>query len=54
VDALARFLARLRSDQSVQRLLGDAPRHLLLSEPWCRDKQAVLRDLAPRLIEQEG
>lgn len=50
LDALARFLPRLRGDQAVQRVVGDAPRHLLLSDAWCRDKQAVLRDLVQRLM----
>jgi uncharacterized protein len=49
LTALTRFLVRLRSDQAVQRIIGDAPRHLLLSEDWCRDKQGVLRDMGERM-----
>lgn len=43
-------LARgLRPDQSLQRVVADAPSRLLLSEPWCHDKQSFLADLAARL-----
>jgi radical SAM protein (TIGR01212 family) len=41
----ARLIARLRPDQAVQRIVADAPDAILLSDPWCHDKQAALRDL---------
>ena len=43
--ALGRLLPRLRPDQAVQRLIADAPDHLLASDPWCQDKQGFLRRL---------
>lgn len=46
---VARCLARLRSDQAVQRCIADAPESLMLSSPWCLDKQAFLRALRPQL-----
>lgn len=41
----SRCIASLRPDQAVQRCLADAPRALLLSDGWCRDKQGFLREL---------
>jgi radical SAM protein (TIGR01212 family) len=49
LDGARRFLARLRPDQAVQRIVADAPRALLLGAPWCRDKQAFLADLGAAL-----
>lgn len=49
LDRVARLIARLRPDQAVQRLIADAPDHLLVGDRWCHDKQGFLRDLAPRL-----
>ncbi len=46
LDGARRFLACLRPDQAVQRIIADAPPHLLLGAPWCRDKQGFLMDLA--------
>ena len=44
----ADFLERTPASVAVQRLVGDAPPTLLLSEPWCHDKQGAYR----RLIEE--
>lgn len=49
LDMLSRFLPRLRPDQSVQRLLADAPDDVLVGGSWCQDKQAFLDDLDDRL-----
>jgi radical SAM protein (TIGR01212 family) len=49
VDLAARCIARLRPDQAVQRAVADAPDAILASDPWCHDKQGVLRELAQRL-----
>ncbi len=45
VEAVARLLRRLRSDQAVQRVVADAPDKLLLSGRWCQDKQDFLARL---------
>jgi radical SAM protein (TIGR01212 family) len=45
----ADFLERTPADVAVQRLVGDAPPALLLSEPWCHDKQRAYRHLAAEL-----
>ncbi len=45
LDGARRFLACLRPDQAVQRIIADAPPHLLLGAPWCRDKQGFLADV---------
>jgi radical SAM protein (TIGR01212 family) len=49
LDAAARLIARLRPDQAVQRVVADAPDTLLVSSPWCHDKQGALKSLAARL-----
>lgn len=46
LDLARRCIARLRPDQAVQRLIADAPPPVLLSDPWCLDKQAFLRAFA--------
>lgn len=51
LDAAARLMRRLRRDQAVQRVIADAPSHLLLGDPWCLDKQSALHGLAQRLPE---
>lgn len=51
ITAIVRLVRRLRADQAVQRVVADAPRHLLLSEPWCRDKRAVLSAVATALAQ---
>ncbi|MFW5882410.1 MAG: TIGR01212 family radical SAM protein [Planctomycetota bacterium] len=45
----ARFIARLRPDQAVQRVLADAPDAVLMSDPWCHDKQRFLNNLKAQL-----
>jgi radical SAM protein (TIGR01212 family) len=52
-DLAARLIVRLRPDQAVQRLIADAPDRILLSDPWCHDKQGFLNDLAP-LVRSSG
>jgi radical SAM protein (TIGR01212 family) len=52
-DAACRFLGRLRPDQAVQRIVADAPRAMLVGDPWCRDKQGFLAGLARRLNDGE-
>jgi len=52
LDLVARCLTRLRPDQAAQRVIADAPRRLLLSDPWCRDKQGFLRVLRPKLQQR--
>ena len=55
---VVRLIRHLRPDQYLQRVIADAPDDILLSAPWCHDKQdflAELRDLlqaAPEPIEQ--
>lgn len=41
----ADFLERTPAGVAVQRLVGDAPPELLLSDPWCHDKQGAYRRL---------
>jgi radical SAM protein (TIGR01212 family) len=41
----ADFLERTSPTVAVQRLVGDAPPALLLSDPWCHDKQGAYRRL---------
>ncbi len=43
IDLSHRFVDQLRPDQSVQRIIADAPDRLLLSGGWCQDKQRFLR-----------
>ncbi|MDA3962630.1 MAG: TIGR01212 family radical SAM protein [Planctomycetota bacterium] len=45
VTMAARLIAELRPDQYLQRVLADAPAHILRSGAWCHDKQGVLSDL---------
>jgi radical SAM protein (TIGR01212 family) len=45
----ADFLERTPPAVAVQRLVGDAPPALLLSDPWCHDKQRAYRHLAAEL-----
>ncbi|MGD2064411.1 MAG: TIGR01212 family radical SAM protein [Nitrospirota bacterium] len=45
----ADFLERTPPGVAVQRLVGDAPPALLLSEPWCHDKQRAYRHLTAEL-----
>jgi radical SAM protein (TIGR01212 family) len=47
-DAAQRFIACLRPDQAVQRLIADAPDRLLVGPDWCHDKQGLLAELAGR------
>ena len=42
ISAVCRLIRHLRPDQSVQRMVADAPDHLLASDDWCQDKQRVL------------
>lgn len=46
LDAVRRFISRLRPDQAVQRLIADAPDRLLVAPAWCHDKQGFLSQLA--------
>jgi len=39
------FLERTPATVAVQRLVGDAPPELLLSDPWCHDKQGAYQRL---------
>lgn len=48
LDLATRCIGALRPDQAVQRCVADAPRRLLLSDGWCRDKQGFLRELQRR------
>ncbi|HEX9592279.1 MAG TPA: TIGR01212 family radical SAM protein [bacterium] len=48
----ADFLERTPAGVAVQRLVGDAPPALLLSEPWCHDKQRAYRHLAAELCRR--
>ena len=54
VASVARFLAELRPDQAVQRVLGDAPDKLLLTGSWCRRKQDFLTHLAGGIAQHQG
>lgn len=45
LDLASRCIRSLRPDQAVQRCIADAPRAVLLSDGWCRDKQGFLRAL---------
>jgi uncharacterized protein len=45
LQAVARFVKKLRPDQSVQRVTADAPDSLLIGDPWCHDKQGFLKKL---------
>jgi uncharacterized protein len=49
LEALARFVHQLRPDQYCQRVLADAPNHVLLSGAWCQKKQAFLPELQSAL-----
>ena len=49
LDAVARFVRQLRPDQYCQRVLADAPSHVLLSGAWCQKKQNFLPDLGQKL-----
>jgi radical SAM protein (TIGR01212 family) len=49
LEQVVDLVRRLRPDQSLQRLIADAPSRLLLSEPWCHEKQPFLADVAARL-----
>lgn len=42
---VARLIRHLRPDQYLQRVIADAPDDILLSAPWCHDKQGFLTDL---------
>lgn len=42
IQAAQTVIEHLRPDQSVQRLVADAPYSLLMSGHWCRKKQTVL------------
>lgn len=50
---VTRLLAGLRPDQAVQRVVADAPDAILMSAPWCHDKQGVLADLKALLAVAE-
>jgi len=54
LDLAARLIARLRPDQCLQRVLADAPDHILLSGAWCHDKQDFLRRLQARLHQRKS
>lgn len=45
----ADFLERTPAGVAMQRLVGDAPPALLLSEPWCHDKQKAYHHLTAEL-----
>jgi radical SAM protein (TIGR01212 family) len=49
LEQVVNFVRRLRPDLSLQRIIADAPSRLLLSEPWCHEKQPFLADVAARL-----
>ena len=49
LDMAERFIRELRDDQYLQRVIADAPDHLLASDPWCHDKQGILTALRHRL-----
>lgn len=49
LDMVLRLVEQLRSDQCVQRLIADAPDRLLLSDPWCHDKQGFLAEVGQGL-----
>ncbi len=45
ISWVADFLERTPPTVALQRLVGDAPPNLLLSEGWCHDKPGLYRDL---------
>lgn len=42
VEGLVDFLERVPASVGVQRFTADAPPHLLVAPPWCRDKNGML------------
>lgn len=49
LDAVCCFISQLRPDQYVQRIVADAPARLLVSSPWCHNKQRFLGKVKERL-----
>lgn len=45
ISWVADFLERTPPTVALQRLVGDAPPNLLISEAWCHDKPGLYRDL---------
>ncbi len=52
ISGLADFLERLSPEVAVQRLTGDAPKDLLVTPTWCRQKGALQRDLQREFIRR--
>ena len=54
VGLVCDFLERLRPDQVIQRLQGDAPPDYLIAPLWCLDKATLLRDIDAELERRDS
>ncbi len=52
LDCVCDFLERLPWPITIQRLLGEAPRHLLLAPEWGRDKGRILEGIQAELVRR--
>jgi len=53
VDFACRVLERLHPDFIIERLYGDAPRHLLIEPQWCRNGARIIQAIREELKKRD-
>ena len=54
IAMVTRLIAELRDDQYLERVIADAPAHILRSGAWCHDKQAILQRMRVALEDRHA
>lgn len=53
VDLVVPFLERLSPEIIIERLYGDAPKHLLIAPQWCRDGSRIIQAIQKELRRRD-